>query len=368
VLERAFAVCVAKTRGNIVRLANEPKSCAWAEDGNYFAFPEGFYDIGNWTSSFFTGMALLAWQATEDEHFLQQTLRLAPAYRTKVFEGKLDTHHDLGFLYTLYSVALSELAGDKEHRDVGIRAARVLAERFNPTGRFIRAWGRMDSDDFRNMAIIDCLMNLPLLYWAARQTHDESLFRIAVEHADTVLKCFVRADSSVCHAFRFDLKTGVPLGADNACGNSVDSYWARGASWAMYGFALSYRHTGERRFLDAAVRTTRRFLAQLDGEGIPVWDFRLPAGAPVIRDASAAAIAVCALQELASHGVADADLAQARSRLLLRACQDDYLDSNPGCPGVLRMGYGNRAAYSSWGDYFLMEALSRELNYGASWW
>ena len=98
-MKRAFDLCVRKTRGNIKRLADEPKSAPWAVDGNYFGHPEGFYEIGNWTSSFFTGMALFAWRETEDEYFLQQVLRLAPHYREKVFTRFMDTHHDLGFLY-----------------------------------------------------------------------------------------------------------------------------------------------------------------------------------------------------------------------------------------------------------------------------
>jgi unsaturated chondroitin disaccharide hydrolase len=105
-LRRAFDVCVRKTRSNIKCLADEPKSGAWALDGNYFKFQEGFYEIGNWTSSFFTGMALLAWRETEEEYFLQQTLRLAAAYREKACVRFLDMHHNAGFLYSLYSVAL----------------------------------------------------------------------------------------------------------------------------------------------------------------------------------------------------------------------------------------------------------------------
>ncbi len=115
-LRAVLDLCIHKTRSNIQRLADEPKSAAWAEDGNYFNFKKGFYEIGNWTSSFFTGMALMAWRETEDEVFLNQVLRLAPHYREKVFNRHLDTHHDLGFLYSLYSVALYKLTGDKEHR------------------------------------------------------------------------------------------------------------------------------------------------------------------------------------------------------------------------------------------------------------
>jgi len=293
-LNAALQLCIRKTRGNIKRLADEPKSAAWAVDGNYFNFKEGFYEIGNWTSSFFTGMALMAWQETEDEYFLNQVLRLAPHYREKMFIRQLDTHHDLGFLASLYSVALYKLTGDKKHREVGLRAAEVLSQRFNEKGGFIRAWGRMDTDEFDNMAIIDCLMNLPLLYWASDETGDKKYRAIAVRHADTTLKNFVRADGSVYHAYRFDLQTGKPLRGDTYGGCGAESHWARGTAWAIYGFALSYRHTRDQKYLDASLRLAKKFTACLDKEIVPLWDFKPAASTPLIRDASAASIAICA--------------------------------------------------------------------------
>jgi unsaturated chondroitin disaccharide hydrolase len=367
-LQRAFDLCVQKTRGNIQRLADEPKSAAWAEDGNYFAFKEGFFEIGNWTSSFFTGMALIAWQETEDEHFLQQTLRLAPAYREKAVERYLDMHHDAGFLYSLHSVALHKLTGDNQHRETGLAAATALYQRFNQQGGFIRAWGRLDTTEQDNMAIIDCMMNLPLFYWASLETGDPKYRAAAIRQADNTLKHFIRADDSVNHAFRFDLKTGQPIGPDNYCGHAVDSYWARGASWAIYGFALSYRYTGDKKYLDASLRVLRKFLAQLDAEVVPVWDFRLPSNVAPVRDASAAAVVACGIQELQRVGVTDAGLLKAKEALLNAICAEKYLNFAADCCGVLRSGFGSKVAYSSWGDYFLMEALARELHQFEPWW
>lgn len=375
-LQRAFDVCVRKTRGNITRLADEPKTWSWAVDGDYSKFKEGFFEIGNWTSSFFTGMALLAWRQTGDEHFLQETLHLAPAYREKAMVRFLDMHHDAGFLYSLYSVALYKLTGDRTHRDVGLAAAEALYQRFNHTGNFIRAWGRLDEpegqllDGWRtdNMAIIDCMMNLPLLYWASLESGDRKYHDAAVRQADTSLKCFIRPDDSVFHAFRFDLKTGAPIGGDNICGYAVDSYWARGTAWAIYGFAMSYRYTRDQKYLDASLRLARKFIEQLDGEVVPVWDFRLPANVAPIRDSSAAAVAACGFQELQKLGIADALILKTKDALLNRICCDDYLNPNDDCRGVLRSAYGNKAAYSSWGDYFLMEAVDRELHAGETFW
>jgi unsaturated chondroitin disaccharide hydrolase len=375
-LRQGFELCVAKTRRNIRALADAPKAAAWALDGNFFNHREGFFDIGNWTTSFYTGMALLAWLQTEDEHFLQQVLRLAPAYREKACVRYLDMHHDAGFLYTLYSVALHKLTGEASHRAVGLAAATALLQRFNQRGNFIRAWGRLDEPagqqlDGRvtdNMAIIDCLMNLPLLFWATAETGDDKYRDAAVRQAGTTLQCFVRPDDSVCHAYHFDLATGRPLGPDNICGYGVDSHWARGAGWAIYGFALSYRHTQDARFLDAALRVARKFIVELDEQVVPVWDFRLPANAPQIRDSSAAVVAVCGFQELQKAGVADALILKTKAALLDRVCSPEYLDASLACPGVLKSAYGDKPAYSSWGDYFLMEALSRELFQTQMWW
>ncbi len=376
-LKRAFDLCVAKTRGNIQRLADDPKSAAWAVDGNYFGFKEGFFEIGNWTSSFFTGMALIAWRATEDEYFLQQVQRLAPFYCDKVFKHHLDTMHDLGFLYSLYSVALYKLTGDQLHREVGLRAADLLAERFLPAPNIIRAWGRMDhTDDFpAGMAIIDCMMNLPLLHWASAETGNPRYRNIAVRHADTASKVFVRSDDSVYHAYHFDLITGKALRGDTFGGSAAESHWARGAAWAIYGFALSYTCTRDARYLEIALRLARKFIANLDEEIVPMWDFKPSSTTVLIRDASAASVAVCGLQELLKHKPDEAWLKNNIQRILGRLCSEKYLDFNEGCPGIQREGQvGNgkpgeaQNAYTSWGDYYLMEALARERFLFETWW
>ena len=372
----AYDVFVRKTRRTIQRLADEPKTCALAVDGNYFGWPEGFYEIGNWTSSFFTGMALLAYRKTRDPHFLQQVERLAPWYATKATERSADTMHDLGFLYSLYSVALYKLTGNPAHRVVGLQAAQVLADRFVANGGYLRAWGRMDEHgtDYEGLAIIDCMMNLPLLHWAAKESGELRLRDIAVRHADTTLKLFLREDDSVFHAYRFDPKTGRPTGGENYCGRAVPSHWARGTAWAIYGFALSYRYTKDARYLEASLRVARPFLRELGTDVAPVWDFKLPAGEPRLLDASAAAVAVCGLQELLLSRPGDPVLSAARDQMLRGLCTPEFLDSRDECPGILRLaevgdGVGKaKNAYTSWGDYYLMEALDRQLGHGPTFW
>jgi unsaturated chondroitin disaccharide hydrolase len=374
---RALRLGFEKTRGNIERLADEPKACAWAEDGHYFAHPGGFYEISNWTTSFFTGMALLGWRHTGDEFFLKQAQRLAPHYRLKVYEHDRDTMHDLGFLYSLYSVALYQLTGEPMHRETGLRAARVLADRFERKGGYLRACGRMEEIDtaYAGMAIIDSMMNLPLLYWASAQTGEPEYRSTAVSHANSTLRYFLRPDDSVCHAYRFDLQTGAGRGVDNYCGYAKDSHWARGTAWAIYGFALSYSHTRKPEYLEVSLRLARQFLEQTAADPIPPWDFGLPEGTHPLRDSSAAAIAACGLQEIALHCPGDASVATEARRILARLCEPAYLDTDTNCPGLLRnaqVGNGTvgqaLSVYASWGDYFFLEALNRELTGESVFW
>jgi unsaturated chondroitin disaccharide hydrolase len=375
-LERAFELCSEKALRNIPLIAESERTWGHAQDGDYENRDEGFFHIDNWTTGFFTGMGVLAWMRSGDSSFLRAVEGMDSLYQRKVTERAADTMHDLGFLYSPYAVALYQLTGGERHKELGLKAAELLATRFIKEGNYIRAWGRMDDarpeHDHYGLAIIDCMMNLPLLYWANEVTGDSKFKDIAIRHSDMTLKHFIRPDASVYHSFRFN-PDGTPRHAANHCGHHVESHWARGAAWAMYGFALGYRHTGTKAYLEVSLRLTRKWISLLDEEGIPVWDFDLRNETEPLRDSSAAAIAVCAIQELDALGHGDAQLRGAKVALLSRLCSVDYLDECPGTRGILRKGqvgnqFGPCYAYTSWGDYFLMEALGRELGLEISWW
>ena len=376
-LPQALNLCVDKIRVNIADMVKQPTTWAFAEDGDYAKWNEGFFEIGNWTNGFFAGMAMLAWQETGDDFFLSQLHALEPMFQAKLEgENAANTMHDIGFLYSPYAVALYKQTGERRFRDLALKAADVLSKRFIGVGGYFRAWGRMDErgTDYDGLAIIDCLMNMPLLYWASEESGDSRYRDMAVRHTNTTLANFIRKDDSVFHSFRFHPASGAPSRGDNYCGRGVDSHWARGTTWAMYGFALAYRHTGNPRYLDASLRVTRKFISQLDDEIVPMWDFKLDEGGPHIRDASAASIAVCALQELEQLGEADHSMLATKKALLGRVCSDDYLDFDPAIRGVQKKGeIGDgvgkaKYAYTSWGDYFLMEGVARELGREINWW
>jgi len=384
-LEDALDLCIKKIHTNIADIAAQtvPTTWALAVDGDYTKWKESFYEIGNWTIGFFTGMAVLAWKKTGDDFFLKQLEALKPRMESKLEgENGMNTMHDIGFLFSPYAVALYKLTGEKQYRDLGIKAADLLVTRFIDNGSYFRAWGRMDEigTDYDGLAIIDCLMNMPLLHWASEVTGDSNYRELAIRHTDTTLANFVREDWSVSHSYRFDAQTGAPTGQDNYCGHHPDSQWARGTTWAMYGFALAYSYTGDERYLNASINITRKFLAQLDDEIVPIWDFRLSEGYPDVRDASAASVAVCAIQKLLELGHADEAMIASKNDLLDRLVSPEYLDSDLSVRGLQKKGevgdghdadrhfYKGKHAYTSWGDYYLMEGLAQELGQKVNWW
>ncbi|HOP11621.1 MAG TPA: glycoside hydrolase family 88 protein [Oscillospiraceae bacterium] len=361
---------IAALGGNL----REYPACA---TGNYLENREKslpLSSISNWTQSFFTGEALLAYAYTGDRKYTDWCERFYGDYYDKVFKTPNQTMHDLGFLFTPYAVGLYRLLKEDKMRELGLRAAQVLAMRFDPKSRHIRAWGNMQNelpDDLPfgddgsfylksdGMAIIDCMMNLPLLLWASETLNHPFYRKIACAHADMTMHYFIRKDGSVCHAYRFNPETGAPIGEDNNCGWSVGSHWSRGTAWAVYGFAILYGYTRDKRYYETSERLAKDFL-RLSGGKVPVWDFRLPKSEPQNLDTSAAAITACGLYELFRYSK-DEKLKNGADGLM--ADLERYVNTDPKVMGVLKEQNG-RHYYTCFGDYFYLEALvKREKDY-----
>ncbi|MDF2924149.1 MAG: glycosyl hydrolase, family 88 [Paenibacillaceae bacterium] len=345
------------------------------KDGQYFrAEPstrKPFHDIGCWVASFYSGMELLAFERQHDLERFKWINRFYTTYHDKVTRHAAETMHDLGFLYSPYSVKHYKLTGDVNQRRTALKAAELLAARFVLPGGYIKAWGRMDQSGPEawgsGIAIIDTMMNLPLLFWAAEETGNPFYRDIAARHADFTARLMVREDGSVYHAYRFDEASGEPLGGCNFCGFADESHWARGTAWAIYGFAIAARYTGNPAYLDTSIRLARRFLAELRGDAVPVWDFRLPPKESPRKDSSAAAIAACGFLELARQDPEGGWREQAE-RSLTALASADYLDGDAATAGMLKHSNG-REVYTIYGDYFFMEALAQSLdpNYVSCW-
>ncbi len=233
-----------------------------------------------WTAGFWPGLLWLLYRDSESKDDRYKDIAEACEQQLdEVLAGYDRLDHDIGFMWSLTSVARYKLLGEEQSRRRALLAASVLSGRFNIKGNYIRAWNPWSEGD-RNegWAIIDCMMNLPLLYWASETTGDPRFKHLAMAHADTVLNYFIRTDGSVNHIVIFDPQTGEFESVNGGQGFAPNSAWSRGASWAIYGMALSYRYTGEARYLEAAKRVAHFFLANLPEDSVPHWDFRLPPG------------------------------------------------------------------------------------------
>lgn len=330
------------------------------------AIPEG----GNrgWTTSFVAGAQWLAWELSGDPAFRDAALVLTRDFERRVRdEVELDTH-DLGFLYTLSCVAAWRLLGDEDARSAALLAADHLMRRFLEPAGIIQAWGDLSDPAQRGRTIIDSLMNMPLLTWAAEQTGDERYSDAVLRHTAQLREHILRDDDSTFHTFYWDAETGEPLRGATEQGAHDDSCWARGQAWGIYGFALNFRSTLDEGLLEAARRCADYFLAHLPADHVAYWDLAYSNDSTAPRDSSAAAIAACGLRELAEL---ETDPERAAR---YRAAADDILDSlvsayAPADPSesdalILHGVYDlpkNKGVDEGnlWGDYFYLEALAR---------
>ena len=330
------------------------------------SFPEG----GNrgWTTSFWPGMQWLAWELTGDPVFRDAALRHSEDFTRRVRqEEDLDTH-DLGFLYTLASVAPWRLLDDEEARDAALLAADHLMRRFLEPAGIIQAWGDLSDPAQRGRTIIDSLMNMPLLTWAYEQTGDARFADAVRRHTTELREHILREDDSTFHTFYWDAETGEPLRGATEQGAHDDSCWARGQAWGVYGFALNHRATGDPALLDAAWRCAEYFLAHLPADGVPFWDLVYTDGSTAPRDSSAGAIAVCGLLELADLEPDPTRAARARSAAdeildsLIRSYTPEHSEDADALllHSVYDLPKDNGVDEGTlWGDYFYLEALMR---------
>ncbi len=316
-----------------------------------------------WTNGFWSGMLWLMYHETLEEKY--KNIAIYSEQRLDaLFDQFTYLHHDVGFMWLHTAVADYRLTHDPVSRKRGLHAATILAGRFNPAGRFIRAWDFWQGHDTTGWAIIDCMMNLSLLYWASAETGDPRFGQIAMLHADTVMKNFVRPDGSVHHIVEFDPDGGGMVQAHSGQGYAIGSSWTRGQAWGLYGFTLSYIHSGRQEYLDTAKRIAHYFIANIPPDGIIPIDFRQPEE-PRFEDSTAAAIAASGLLEIAGQ------VPEAEQRLyynaairLLEALKDHRCNWSMDTDYFLENGSG--AYYEDehhypiiYGDYFFLEAIFR---------
>lgn len=327
---------------------------------------EGVFDdwsdrIGWWTNGFFAAQLWLLYHSYRKEEYRETAERIQNKLDAVLLDY-LAMDHDAGFRFHITAVADYKITGNKKSRERGILAAANMAGRYNLAAGLIRAWNDAGDGNTAGLAIIDCMMNLPLLYWAAEELKDPRFKHIAIAHADMAQKVFVRENGSVHHIIEFDPETGAIIGPRGGQGMQVGSSWTRGQSWALYGFTLSYLHTGRQEYLETAKRIADYVISQIPESGIIPVDFDQP-GDVLWEDSTAATIIACGLLELEKLVEGDFKKTYYQSALFLLHTLEEKRcnwDSNTD-PIVEKCS----AAYHDkdhdftiiYGDYFFTEAI-----------
>lgn len=337
------------------------------------AYPRSTRDDGtwrtvpphDWTSGFFPGLLWRMYEHSGDAYWERQARRWTEGLEDQQYNRGT---HDLGFmLFNAYGNGY-RLTGDTSYVPILLEAARSLASRYDSDVGATKSWDWSDEWDFP--VIVDNMMNLELLFWAAEHGGDEQFREIAIQHAITSAEHHVRPDGSTFHVVDFDPETGAVTERTTWQGAAPSSTWSRGQAWGLYGFTMTYRETGDPRFLTVARETADYFIARLPDDSIPHWDFDADRAPETPRDAAAGAIAAAGLLELSR--LLDDEPAARRyydvARNILRSlAQEPYLVKGSETHGILRHATGDRPHDSEvdvsliYADYYFVEALMRYL-------
>ncbi len=317
----------------------------------------------HWCDGFLPGILWLIHCRTKDPWFREQAERYSRPLEPRQHDRDV---HDLGFIFMSTYHHWHRLTREPALQEVLVQAGRTMGLRFQPAGKYLCSFIGPES------LFIDIMMNIGIVFFAAREAQDAALYRIAMEHCLTTRRVLVRGDGSTAHEGLFDRTTGEFLRQSTHQGSRGDSCWSRGLAWSLYGFGTAYRYSRDRRFLETAELNADYYIEQTPPDGVPPWDYDAPAAERAQPDSSAAAIAASGLLDLTSFTASRARMRLYRDtafQILETLTGDAYLArTSAGWEGILRRGvyhiHKGLGVDESvmWGEYFFVEALTKALD------
>jgi unsaturated chondroitin disaccharide hydrolase len=316
-------------------------------------------DSSAWSSGFFAGCLWFMFEHTGDDEWKARAEKWTAGMEEQQFNT---ANHNNGFMMFSSFGNGYLLTGDDHYRAVLIESARSLASRYSDTVGFIKA---NDMPQWSYPVLIDTMVNLRLLFWAAENGGEPEWSDMAETHALNTIRDHIRADGTTVQVVDYDPETGKVLAHDTLCGLNKDSAWARGQGQALYGFAVAYEYTRNPAFLEAARKLADSFIGKLPDDHVPYWDFSDPKIPDTIRDTSAGSIAAAGLFALAQIETDDSksDKYNSAAINILSSLCSNYLADGAASNGIL-----DHATWKTpddpqsdtpliWGDYNLLEAL-----------
>ena len=324
-----------------------------------------YVDYKDWTSGFWPGVLWYGYEYSHDAGLKAVADRFSGELKPLAFNPVYD--HDLGFQMDCSFGNGYRLTRDKAYRKILLAAADTLATLFNPKVGTILSWPREVSNLGGHNTIMDNMMNLELLFWASRNGGGKRLYDMAVSHANKTMQNQFRKDYSCYHAVLYDSITGKVIRRVTHQGFADNSMWARGQSWAIYGFTMCYRETKDPKYLDFAQKVASIYLERLPKDLIPYWDFDDTSIPNTPRDVSAAAVTASALLELSTFvkDTGKASFYKEKAVDMLKAISTERYQSRDVNDAILLHSTGHKPHNSEvdasiiYADYYYMEALLR---------
>lgn len=318
-----------------------------------------------WTAGFWPGVLWYDYEYTRDPKIKDEAERFTESLeflsRTPAYD------HDLGFLVFCSYGNGYRLTQNPKYKEVILATADSLATLFNPVVGTILSWPReVEPNNWPHNTIMDNMINLDMLFWAAKNGGNPYLYDVAVAHADKTMECHFRPDYTSYHVAVYDTVSGNLIKGVTHQGYADDTMWARGQAWAIYGYTICYRETQNLKYLDFLQKVTDVYLEQLPEDYIPYWDFSAPGIPDAPRDASAAAIVASALLEASAffEGEKGDEYWNAAVKMLRNLSAPAY-QSGESKPSLLLHSTGHWPAGSEidasiiYADYYYIEALNR---------
>lgn len=321
-------------------------------------------DKEEWCGGFWPGILWYDYEYTHDPKLKEEAERFTASLK---FLSQIPAYdHDLGFLVFCSYGNGYRLTKDPAYKQVIINTADSLSALFNPRVGTMLSWPRNVEMFGGHNTIMDNMINLEMLFWAAKNGGNPYLFDIAVSHADKTMKYHFRPDYTSYHVAVYDTLTGDFMKGVTHQGYADDSMWARGQAWAIYGYTVVYRETKDSRYLDFVQKVADVYLQNLPEDYVPYWDFNAPSIPDAPRDASAACVVASALLELSGYLPAGkgAEYKDAAVRMLTALSSDQYR-CGKSKPAFLLHSTGHWPAGSEidasiiYADYYYIEALLR---------
>ena len=349
-----------------------------SEEGDTIRIPSSFQDgkivyvpTDDWVSGFFAGTLWYMYELTGDENWADHARKHTEVLDTIQY---LTWHHDVGFMiYDSYGNGL-RLKNIEGYKDVCVNTAKSLSTRFRPKAGVLQSWntdrGWQAERGWACPVIIDNMMNLELLFKATEFSGDSTYAKIAISHADKTLENHFRPDWSCYHVVDYDLNTGEVRRKCTAQGYADESAWARGQAWALYGYAVAYRFTHDKKYLDLSEHVADFLFNSptMPEDLVPYWDFNAPGIPDEPRDASSAAVIASGLYEMSYH-TGNNEYKEKADKIIESLSTPAYRAAQGTNGGFILMHSVGSIPHGSsidvplnYADYYFLEALIRKQN------